>query len=430
MEKFIIRGNHSLRGEIEVRGAKNAATPILAACLLSDDICLIENLPLIEDVFRMIELLKSLGAEVTWVSQRALKIRAKEIEPAYLNQSLVCQMRSSILLMGALIARFKKIKIASPGGCLIGQRSLSAHLKVFQDFGIKVTQKGGFYFLERKKLQPGEIIMNEISVTGTENALLVAALTPGRTIIKCAAAEPYIQDLGMFLKKMGIQITGLGTHTLVVNGTKKLKGAKHFLIYDPIEMTTFLALGASVKNSHLIIKNTIPEFILSELVKFKEAGLNFKIKKLKRISWGYQIGEIEVSPSRLKAIDKVHNLPYPGFAPDSLPPFAVMLTQAKGVSLIHDWMFEGRQKYIEELKKMGAQAIICDPHRVLITGPTQLYGTEIKSYDLRAGASLIIAALTASGQSKINNVYQVDRGYEKLEKRLQKLGARIERTSS
>jgi UDP-N-acetylglucosamine 1-carboxyvinyltransferase len=431
MERFIIKGGRPLKGEIAVQGAKNAATPILVACLLTDKPCFIDNLPLIEDVFRIIEILKSLGVKIQWQGKRRIKIQAVDLNPRKINQDLVCRLRSSILLLGSLITRFNKFKLPQPGGCIIGARIIDPHFEALRALGVKISEAERNYLIERKNFTGTEILMSEFSVTATENVLMASVLAKGKTIIKCAATEPYIQDLGYFLKKMGARISGLGTHTLVVEGVKKLKGAEHFLIADPIEMGTFLSLAGTVKG-RLIIRNVIPEFIESELLKFKEANLGFELKNLKKFSqgWGYKIGQIETwSLGRLKAVKKVHNMPYPGFAADLLPPFAVMLTQAEGTSLVHDWMFEGRLKYIDELNKMGANAVICDPHRALITGPTSLYGTRITSYDLRAGASLIIAALAAEGESEITEAYQVDRGYERIGERLSKIGADIQRVN-
>jgi len=433
MEKFVINGGKPLKGTIEVRGAKNAATKILAACLLTEEPSIIDNLPLIEDVFRMIEIMESMGAKVKWLDKRQIKVEAKNLDPSKMNYDLICQMRSSILLMGALIGRFSEFKIPQPGGCIIGSRPVEPHLNALKALGVEIEQKNNFYYLKRKKLIGQKIVMSEMSVTATENALLASVLANGVTTIKCAAAEPYICDLGYFLNKMGAKISGLGTHTLIVKGVKKLrgnlKGTRHFLMPDPIEMGTFISLAVASRGE-IIIKNIVPEFIEAELLKFKEANANFKLSQSRNFSpgWGYKIAEIKIKPTtQLKAVKKVHNMPYPGFAADNLSPFAVLMTQAEGTSLIHDWMYENRLKYIDELNKMGANAIICDPHRALITGPTPLYGTKITSFDLRAGISLIIAALIAKGQSEILDAYQVDRGYERIEERLENLGADIRR---
>lgn len=413
-------------------GAKNAVTPILAACLLTSEPCVIDNVPLIEDCFRMLDIFISIGARVEWLDKRKLRITADNLDLQKMDRQVVSKLRSSILLMGALTARFKNFKLFQPGGCIIGARTVEPHIQALGALGVKVYEQERNYFVERDILKGAEILLNEFSVTATENVLMAAVLARGRTVIKCAAAEPHTQDLCYFLKKMGAKISGIGTHTLTIDGVKKLKGADYFLIYDYIEMGSFLSLAGAVKGK-LLIKNVIPEFIECELSKFQEANLNFKIKNLRKFSkgWGYKIGDVEVLPSGgLRAVRKVHNMPYPGLAADFLPPFAAMLTQAEGTSLIHDWMYEGRLQYINELNKMGANAVICDPHRALITGPVPLYGTEITSYDLRAGAALIIAALAARGKSEISEVYQVDRGYEKIEERLARIGADIKRVNS
>ena len=429
MSKFIINGGKPLNGIIEVKGAKNAATKILAACLLTEQECVIENLPQIEDVFRMIEIMESMGARVQKEENGRIIIKAENLDPLKMNYDLVCKMRSSILLMGALVARCENFKIPPPGGCIIGARSISAHIDVLTALGAEIKLKENFYYLKRNHLRGCEIIMPEISVTATENAIFGAILANGRTIIKCAAMEPHVQDLCHFLNKMGAKIFGIGTHSLIIDCVKKLSGAKHYIIPDTIEMCTFISLAAATR-SEIKIKNVVPEFIEVELLKFKEAKVNFKISGKKEFAsgWGYKIADLDIFPSsQLKAVKKIHNMPYPGFAADSLSPFAVLMTQADGISLIHDWMYEGRLKYIDELNKMGASAIVCDSHRALITGPTPLYGKKITSFDLRAGAALIIAALVAKGESEIDNVYQVDRGYEKIEERLKKIGAEIER---
>lgn len=419
MESFVINGGQPLGGKIEVRGAKNAATPILAACLLTKEPCIIDNLPLIEDIFRMVEILQNIGVQIDWLDERKIKVQAKEIDPNKLKKDLVSKMRSSILLLGPLLVRCNNFKISHPGGCIIGARPVGTHFDALESFGAKISQDGAFYYLKSSKLHPAQIILKEFSVTATENALMAASLIPGKTIIKIAAAEPHIQDLCLFLKKMGAEIKGVGTHVLEIKGVKRLKGAKHFLIPDQNEAGTFIALAA-VNRSQILIENLNVGHLDLVLEKLKEMGMDFEIKK----------NCLLVKPVGLYKAVKIQALPYPGFPTDLMAPLAVLCTQAEGTSLIHDPLYEGRLKYIDELNKMGANAIICDPHRAIVHGPSSLYGTEIKSYDLRAGASLIIAALVAKGKSTISDAYQVDRGYEKIEQRLQKLGADIKRVKS
>ena len=425
MEIFEIIGPNKLKGEIEVLGCKNAATPILAATLLTDKPCIIENLPLIEDIFRMIELLKSVGAEVDWVGKRALKIQAKNINPDGLNPDLVNKLRSSILFLGPLLSRFKKVSMPQPGGCLIGVRPLDAHLEAMEEIGAEVEKENGKLTFKMNKtrakinlVRGKEIVLSEFSVTATENVLLSSSLVEKKTIVKIAALEPHVQDLILVLRKMGAEIKYRGPHEIEIKGKKKLNGFRHHIIYDPVEAGTYLIL-AGATGSKFKIKNANPNYLDLVIKKLKNFGMTFEIKK---------DGIIADGRNKLKAVSKIQTMPYPGIPTDLQCAFGVLATQAEGATLIHDPMFEGRLKYLEELNQIGAKIVICDPHRALIFGKTKLFGKAIKTYDLRGGAALILAALAATGKSSIDNVYQIDRGYEKIEKRLQELGARIKRS--
>ncbi len=417
-EKFIIQGKKPLKGIVEVRGAKNAAFPLLAATLLTKEDCLIENLPLIEDVFLSIKILESLGAEISWEGKRTLKIRAKNINPDKIRKDLISKFRGSVLFFGPLLARFHKAKLPQPGGCLIGARPVDTHLDAFSQLGVKVSSEGNSFKLELPRLSKGgRIILNEFSVTATENLLLFASLIPKKTIIKNADADYSVQELSKFLKKMGVRIKGVGTHILEVKGKKQLRGVKHKLISDPIEAGTFILMTACAKG-RVLVKNVEFSFLEFFLKRLRDFGLPYQ-----RVSKN----SIGVKPWTSLKIDKIQSLPYPGLATDLLPLFGVLATQIKGPTLIHDPLYEGRLKYLEEINKMGGQIIFADPHRAIISGPTPLYGIEVASPDLRGGVSLIAAALIAKGQSIIGNVYQIDRGYERIEERLQKLGANIKR---
>jgi UDP-N-acetylglucosamine 1-carboxyvinyltransferase len=418
MQKFIINGGKPLKGEVDVRGSKNAATPILSACLLTKEECIIDNIPLITDVLKMIEILESMGVETEWIEKRKLKIKAGDnVDPEKMDFSIVGNMRSSILLLGSLLARFKKFKIQQPGGCIIGARPIGVHFDALEALGAKITSENGFYCFEAGRLVGKKIVLKEFSVTATENLMMAATLAEGTTTINIAAIEPHVQDLARFLNKMGARIKGLGIHTIQIQGVEKLHGAEHKIIPDPIEAGTF-AIAAAATKGNIRINNINPHELDLVLEKLKELGVNFKTEK----------NRLTIKPvSRLNAIRKIETRTYPGIPTDLQAPFAVLATQAEGTTLIHDTLYEGRLAYINELNKMGANAIICDPHRALITGPTPLYGQDITSFDLRAGATLIIAALLAQGQSTIEKVEQVDRGYEKIEERLKKLGADIRR---
>jgi len=415
-EKFLIRGGKPLKGVVEVMGAKNVTFPLLAATLLTKEPCQVSNLPLIEDVFKMLKILERMGAKIKWLGERQIEIKCSDVDPSLIPYDVISFFRGSILLLGPLLARFGKIKFPPPGGCLIGARPIDTHLDAFFQSGVKISVKNNFYYFEGK-LKPQEVILNEFSVTATENILLSSSLVSGETTIKIADQDYQVQELIKVLKRMGVKIKGLGTHTLKIIGQKRLKGFKYSVIPDPLEAGTFIVATLATKGE-VLIKNAELQFLELFLKRLKDFGAKFDILGAKLI---------KVLPSYKLSMDKVQSLPYPGIPTDLQPELGVLATQAKGPTLIHDPLYEGRLKYLEELNKMGANIIFCDPHRAIINGPTQLYGTEIPSLDIRSGAALIIAGLVAKGQTIINNIYQVDRGYEKIEERLQKLGADIKR---
>jgi len=435
--RFIIEGGRPLKGIIESRGSKNSATPIIAATLLTKEPCIIDNLPLIEDVFNMLHLIESLGAKITWINERKIKIEAKNIDFKKIDKNLVAKMRSSILVLGPLLARVGQAEINHPGGCVIGTRSIKTHLDAFTELGAKIdiiqigssfenkhidptrySEKTNLYSLKLNPVKENKIIiLDEFSVTGTENLMMACALISQKNIIKIAAAEPHVQELASFLRKMGVTIEGEGTSTITIKGKKKLNGAEHFISYDSVEAETYILMASAV-GGKVEIKNTPIEYMDLFLKKLKDFGVNLEITKNKSVI---------VRTSKELKIDKIQALPYPGIPTDTQSVFGVLATQAKGLTLIHDPLYDGRLKYLEELNKMGADIIMCDPHRAVINGPSELYGTELGPLDLRSGAALIVAGLIAKGTTVIKNVSQVDRGYEKIEERLQKLGAEIKR---
>lgn len=431
MSSFIIQGGNALNGKIKVAGYKNAATPIIAASVLTEETVILHNVPVIEDVKKMIQILVSMGSRVTWTDHNSLKINNAQIDPTKMDMKLVSTMRSSILMMGALLGRFGRLRTKEPGGCQIGSRSMDTHFDAFKKLGIQANFDGKFYDLEKVHPAEEEIVLNEFSVTGTENVLLAAALNHGEIKVAIAAAEPSVQDLCWFLQSLGAEIAGVGTHTLRIKGASKLHGTEYYIMPDPIETGTFICLAGATR-SQLTIENTAPQFMQLELEKYRQVGLKLKIDYLNvSPSKNYRLAHIQVDGQvDLKAIDKLHDMPWPGFAADLISPFTVLMTQAKGTALIHDWMYDGRLKYVAELKKMGANIVVSDPHRIVVIGPAPLFGKEMTSFDLRAGATLLIAALTASGTSQISNIYQMDRGYERLDQRLAKLGANIKRVET
>jgi len=417
-EKFIIKGGIPLKGEVEVRGAKNAAFPILAASLLTKETCVIDNLPLIEDVFKMIKILETIGANISWVGKRKIEINCSSVKPLKMPFELVKCFRGSILLLGGLLGRFNNIKIFAPGGCVIGSRPIDAHLDAFEQAGVRMFENGRFYnFTKNKENKSREIVLKEISVTATENMLLFSALNIKKTIIKIADQDYQVQDLIEVLRKMGADIKYGNIREIEVIGRKRLKGFKHSIVNDPIEAGTFIVATLATKGQ-VVIKNAELQYLDLFLKRLKDFGANFKIIDSKTI---------KVLPSKNLKIDKIQSLPYPGIHSDLQPELGVLATQTKGPTMIHDPLFEGRLRYLDELNKMGADIIFCDPHRAIVYGPTQLQGAVIPSLDLRAGAAIIIAGLVAKGETTINNIYQVDRGYEKIEDRLSQLGADIKR---
>ncbi|HOK35254.1 MAG TPA: UDP-N-acetylglucosamine 1-carboxyvinyltransferase [Candidatus Pacearchaeota archaeon] len=430
---FQIQGKKPLAGEIDVKGCKNAATPIIAATLLTNQPCYIQNLPLVEDIFRMLDLVKELGAKVDFIGEREVKIEAKDLDPSRIRKELVTMLRSSVFLLGPLLSRFGEVKMPQPGGCLIGARPVDAHLEGFQQLGAEVEREEKYYILKSKYLKSGEVVLPEFSVTATENILMVAALLPGKTVIKIAALEPHVKDLSRVLVEMGAKIRWLEDHTIEIEGRKKLKGFSHFVIYDPVEAGSFIILAAVTKGD-IVIKNVPLNNLDLVLQKLKEFGIFLEKIESSKINGGAKLKQFQTlfdvktkAPKEFLPVQKVQVLPYPGIPTDLQCAFGVLATQNPGETLIHDPLYEGRLRYLDGLNKMGADVSILDPHRAIVRGPSNLKGLPIENYDLRSGAAFIIAGLIAEGETLISNAYQVDRGYEKIEERLQKVGADIKR---
>lgn len=416
MDKFVINGGKELSGEIEVRGSKNAAGPALIACLLTQEECIVDNVPSIEDILNIIDILKSMGVKVEKTGEETFKIKSEKVQPDKMDLEKVSKTRISVLFLGALLSRVKNFKISPPGGDRIGLRPISVQLKALEKMGAKIDRKDNVYEVSCNKLVGKEIVLEEFSVTATEAIMLAAVLAEGKTVIKGAAAEPHVQDLGEMLVKMGAKIKGLGDHTIEIQGVEKLRGCNHSVIPDPIEAGTFITIGALTRGKIKVTGVDLSHLDLF-LAKLEEMGV--KMQK------GKDYVEVWYSPN-LKSV-KVQALPYPGFPTDLLPIIIPLLITASGKSLVHDPLYENRFNYIQELKKMGADIEMVDPHRTFVFGPTKLSGSNIDSWDIRAGACLVIAALSAQGKTTIENVFQIDRGYEKIEERLQKLGADIKR---
>ncbi|MFH1353787.1 MAG: UDP-N-acetylglucosamine 1-carboxyvinyltransferase [bacterium] len=416
MAIFVIEGGNKLSGSLSAYGSKNAALPLLAASLLTSDTLKLDNIPAILDVKKLISILKSLGVEVSR-SDNAVTLTAGRVDPGALSNNLVGELRGSILLMGALLGRNKKMQLPRPGGDVIGARPIDVHLDAFTQLGAHVDESEEAVIIDGERMKAGVVVMREFSVTATENVLLTAAKLPGETTIHIAAAEPHVVALAELLNAMGANIEGAGTHTITVQGQTKLGGATYTNIPDMLEAGFFILLGA-VTQSELVIENVPVDHLRLFFKKLDDINVSYTVDE--------EAGRVIVHPSKLRAF-KMQSLPHPGIATDLQAPFAVMATQASGSSLIHDPMYEDRFKHIAELKKMGARAVVCDPHRVVIEGPTKLAGKEISSLDIRSGATLVMAGLVAHGQTIIHQAEIIERGYADLTKRLQKAGAIIAR---
>jgi UDP-N-acetylglucosamine 1-carboxyvinyltransferase len=421
-EAFVIRGGKPLRGEITVNGSKNAVLALLAATLLCEGKVIFHNVPRIRDVDAILEIMKGLGSKIERQDHEVF-IENSGVKYGEPKPDLVRRLRGSVLLIGAMLARFGKVRMPYPGGDVIGARPLDTHFDALEKLGARIDEDSNhFLSIEASpKLRASKIVLAESSVTATENAIIAAALAEGETIIKLAATEPHVQDLAKFLNDAGADIYGAGTPTLKINGKPRLKSQgviEHSIIVDSDEVMSFAILAAATR-SDILIKPAIPDFIEDGILKLQNIGVNLEIGE----------GFLRVAkPTALYRAAKIQSGLYPKLMSDQLPPFAVLATQAHGTSLIHEWMYEGRLGYINELIKMGANAVIMDPHRALIIGPTPLRGAELRSLDIRSGITTVIAGLVAEGETTINEAQIVDRGYERIEERLQALGADIKRS--
>ncbi len=417
-EKFVINGNRELAGEIEVRGSKNAAGPCLAASLLTAEPVIIDNLPMIADIKATIEVLESLGVKTQWLGERKLRLEANEIHPENINLEKVSKTRMSVALFGSLLGRVKEFKISAPGGDVIGIRPITVQLKALEKLGAHIEKEGLVYRVWRDELQGREIILGEFSPTATQSLLLAAVLAKGKTIIKGAASELSVKDTSKMLVSMGAKIHWVDSHTIEVEGVEKLHGCEHTVEPDNLEAGTFIVIGA-LTPGRVVVKNINFEYLEMFLYKLEEMGVNFDRGE----------NQITVFYSPFIKPVKVQALPHPGFPTDLLPIIVPLLARAQGKSLIHDPLYENRLGYVQELRKMGGDLEIVDPHRSFVFGPRSLEGTHVTSLDVRAGAVLVVAGLMANGKTIVNDIYHIDRGYERLEERLQKLGADIKRVS-
>jgi UDP-N-acetylglucosamine 1-carboxyvinyltransferase len=428
MEKFVIQGGAPLSGELSVAGNKNAALPILAACLLTEEELLLHRVPRIRDTEAQVALLERLGVEVAWVADNSLRLCAAGARDVAVDEELSKQIRASFLLAGPLLARFGEAKMPPPGGDFIGRRRLDAHLDAFADLGARVD---GDRWIELEApaggLRACAIFMDEPSVMGTENALMAAALTPGPTTISNAACEPHVQDLARLLTQMGATVDGIGSNVMTVHGRDRLGGAEHTISPDHIEVGSFMALAAAT-GGELRIREIEPGDLVTIRRQFHRLGLSSVVEGEDVLVPAGQ--RLQVKSDVGDAIPKIEDGPWPAFPADLTSIALALATQADGEILIFEKMFENRLFFVDKLVAMGARITLCDPHRAIVSGPSRLHGERVESPDIRAGMAMLIAALAADGVSEIGNIRQIDRGYEQIDERLRGLGAQIERVSA
>jgi UDP-N-acetylglucosamine 1-carboxyvinyltransferase len=428
VEKFIIQGGVPLSGEVTVAGNKNAALPILAACLLTKEELLLHRVPRIRDTEAQLALLERLGVEVEWAADNSVRLCAKGVTDVSVDEELSKQIRASFLLAGPLLARFGEARMPPPGGDFIGRRRLDAHLDAFKDLGARVD---GDRWIELSAPPEGlcacRIFMDEPSVMGTENALMAAALTTGPTTISNAASEPHVQDLARLLCAMGAQVDGIGSNVMTVHGRDRLSGAEHTISADHIEVGSFMALAAAT-GGDLRIRDVEPLDLLMVRRQFRRLGLHSEMDGRDMLVPPGQ--RLRIQSDLGDAIPKIEDGPWPAFPADLTSIALALATQADGEILIFEKMFENRLFFVDKLVAMGARITLCDPHRAIVSGPSRLHGERVESPDIRAGMAMLIAALAAEGTSEIGNIRQIDRGYEQIDERLRGLGAQIERRSS
>lgn len=427
MDKFVIEGGYPLSGTVVPSGNKNAALPILAASLLTDEELVISNVPRIRDVDSMLALLEDLGVSVLWRDDHELALRASSVS-GDVDASLAERIRASFLLAGPLLARLGEVHMPPPGGDFIGRRRLDPHVDALIALGAQIeTTRRGYDMRAPNGLNACDIFMDEASVMATENALLAAALTSGTTTIRNAASEPHVQDLARLLVSMGAEIDGIGSNVMTVRGKSKLNGSRHTIAPDHIEIASFMALAA-VTGGELRIKDTVPEDLHMIRMAFDRLGLTSQLDGRDLLVPPEQ--RLQIKDDVGDAIPKIDDGPWPAFPADLTCIALAVATQAQGTVLIFEKMFENRLFFTDKLISMGARIVLCDPHRAIVSGPSRLHGERMESPDIRAGMALVIAALCAEGRSTIANIQQIDRGYERIDERLRMLGAQIERVDS
>jgi UDP-N-acetylglucosamine 1-carboxyvinyltransferase len=425
MQTFRIEGGRPLHGEVTPSGNKNAALPLLAACLLTDQPIVLRNVPDIGDVHTMRRLLESLGVQFETLDVHTWRVQAGEVRRADLDPDICRRMRASILLAGPMTVRSGGVSLPPPGGDVIGRRRIDTHILALRALGAEVAYRGReFNFGASQRLHGAELLLDEASVTATENAIMAAVTARGESVIRNAASEPHVQDLCVFLNTLGARIDNIGSNTLHIHGVDRLGGGEFTIGSDYLEVVSFIG-AAAVTGGSVRVRSAGPEHLNMARLVFQRLGVNWEVDGQDLVVPSGQ--RLEVQPDLGGAIPSISVMPWPAFPTDLMSAAIVVASQSKGTVLFHDWMFEGRMFFIDKLVSMGARIILCDPHRCIVEGPRRLVGEALESPDIRAGLALVLAALAADGSSTIRNIGQIDRGYERIDEKLRSLGAAIER---
>ena len=415
MGEYLIKGRNKISGEINIPGAKNSILPILASVVLNGGVSIIHNAPKISDTFVAIEILKSVGCNVEFKGSTII-VDSRHANNFEVPEEPVREMRSSIIFLGGILGRFKRVKLSYPGGCELGARPIDFHIKAMKQLGAKITEEQGFLICEAEKLIGTRINLDFPSVGATENIMLAAVLAEGETIISNAAKEPEILDMQNFLNAMGAKIKGAGTHTIVISGVDKLNSVEYTVMPDRIVAGTYL-VAAAITRGNILIKDVVPEHLSAVTSKLLETGCNIRV---------FEDSILLNSPEKLKAIDRLRTYPYPGFPTDMGPQLMALLLTASGSSIVEETIFEGRNKHISEFMRMGANIVLLqDGMTSVINGVDNLTATTVTAKDLRGGAALVLAGLAVEGETIVQNSCFIERGYEHIEKDLQRLGANI-----
>ncbi len=426
MDKFIIQGGKPLSGEVTPSGNKNAALPLLAACLLTDEPVILHNVPEIRDVITMRDLLTSLGVEIERMGSHSWRIQARQVHPANLDPDICRRIRASILLAGPMVARSGELQLPPPGGDVIGRRRVDTHILALRALGAQAEydRAGRVFEFSAERLTGADILLDEASVTATENAIMAAITAAGTTILRNAASEPHVQELCHFLNGLGGKVANIGSNTLHIEGVSKLRGGEFTIGPDYLDVVSYIG-AAVVTGGSIRIRNAGAPYLDMVRLVFYRLGVRWEVDGDDIIVPAEQ--KLCIEPDLGNTIPQISVMPWPAFPTDLMSIAIVIATQSRGTVLFHDWMYEGRMYFTDKLSGMGAQIVLCDPHRCIVQGPTPLIGENVDSPDIRAGLALVLAALAAEGKSVIRNVSQIDRGYERIEEKLRALGARIER---